>query len=191
MATTKLTKHSSFVLKATQACHLCEQEQGTSRDPHAKLQKYLQDNLLVEIENGTPSEIANQVLEWWKVRCLSSGCNQLWQFHTMQANATFYPTLSRMAQDFLAVQASSVPCERTFSDAGLSDMKRRGRFLPENFSAIQLAKTWYKKERRHQELEESEQQASQRKVWERDNQCIVQQRRSTIDTVDTSSLSSS
>jgi hypothetical protein len=56
-----------------------------------------------------------------------------------------------MARDFLAIQGSSVPCERVFSSAGLTDTKRRGGLLPENFGAIQIVKGHFKKERKAKE----------------------------------------
>ncbi|KIK31679.1 hypothetical protein CY34DRAFT_31093, partial [Suillus luteus UH-Slu-Lm8-n1] len=56
-----------------------------------------------------------------------------------------YPILSHMTLDYLPIQGSSVPCERAFSDAGLTDSKRRARLLPENFGDIQIVKNKYKK----------------------------------------------
>ncbi|KII87553.1 hypothetical protein PLICRDRAFT_63440, partial [Plicaturopsis crispa FD-325 SS-3] len=50
-------------------------------------------------------------------------------------NSYRYPIMSRMARDYLAIQGSSVPCERAFSDAGLTDTKRRSRLLPSTFEA--------------------------------------------------------
>jgi hypothetical protein len=35
-----------------------------------------------------------------------------------------YPTIFRMAMDYLPVQPSSVPCERAFSSSGLTDTKQ-------------------------------------------------------------------
>lgn len=58
-----------------------------------------------------------------------------------------------------------MPCERVFSDAGLTDTKRRARLLPENFGAIQTVKGHYKKERhQHQHLV-----AAQKKRWDDDS----------------------
>ncbi|OJA18657.1 hypothetical protein AZE42_11163 [Rhizopogon vesiculosus] len=76
-----------------------------------------------------------------------------------------YPVLSRIALDFLPIRGSSVPCERAFSDAGLTDTKRRARLPPKNFGDIQTLKGSFKKDRRRQEIELAAQQAAQKKHW--------------------------
>lgn len=40
------------------------------------------------------------ILQWWK------------------CNAHLYPTIAKMARDYLCIPATSVPCERVFSEAG-------------------------------------------------------------------------
>lgn len=87
----------------------------------------------------------------------------------MQANASRFPVLSRIALDYLAIQGSSVPCERAFSDAGLTDTKRRARLLPENFGAIQTVKGRYKKERRRRQELLHAQRAAQKRRWDDDS----------------------
>lgn len=52
-----------------------------------------------------------------------------------------------MVLDYLAIQASSVPCERAFSSSSLTDTKRRNRLGPMMFEALQVLKHWYKKDR--------------------------------------------
>ncbi|KAG1802800.1 uncharacterized protein HD556DRAFT_1190235, partial [Suillus plorans] len=54
-----------------------------------------------------------------------------------------YPVLSPIALDFLPIQGSSVPCERAFLDAGLTDMKWCAPLLPKNFGDIQTVKGTY------------------------------------------------
>lgn len=71
--------------------------------------------------------------------------------------------LSRVALDFLPIQGSSVPCERAFSDAGLTDTKRRARLLPKNFDDIQIVKGTHKKERRRRKAELATQRTAQKK----------------------------
>ncbi|KIJ35551.1 hypothetical protein M422DRAFT_142312, partial [Sphaerobolus stellatus SS14] len=50
-------------------------------------------------------------------------------------HSTEYPTLSRIARDYLAIQGSSVPCEHCFSSGGLTGTNRRNRLLPKTFEA--------------------------------------------------------
>ncbi|KZT21646.1 hypothetical protein NEOLEDRAFT_1244401 [Neolentinus lepideus HHB14362 ss-1] len=68
----------------------------------------------------------------------------------------------------LAIQASSVPCERDFSDAALTDDKRRGRLSLTMFSAIQSLKSKYKTEQRLQELEAAARREAQKRCWDDD-----------------------
>ncbi|ODN74658.1 hypothetical protein L202_06998 [Cryptococcus amylolentus CBS 6039] len=48
-----------------------------------------------------------------------------------------YPVLSKMARDIWGVQASLVPCERMFSQAGLADTKRRQSMTLKHFGQLQ------------------------------------------------------
>lgn len=63
--------------------------------------------------------------------------------------------LKHIARDYLAIQGSSVPSERVFSDAGLTDTKCRGSLLPATFGAIQVVKSKYKRERRLQDARDA------------------------------------
>ncbi|KIY46992.1 hATC-domain-containing protein, partial [Fistulina hepatica ATCC 64428] len=58
-------------------------------------------------------------------------------------HATQYPTLSRMARDYLAIQGSAVAAERTFSSGALTDTLRRNRIKPDLFGALQILKGGY------------------------------------------------
>lgn len=58
-----------------------------------------------------------------------------------------FPTIFRMAMDYLPVQPSSVPCERAFSSSALTDTPRRNRINPILMETLQILKFAYKKER--------------------------------------------
>jgi hypothetical protein len=55
-----------------------------------------------------------------------------------------YPTLARIARDYLAIQGSSVPSERAFSSGGLTGTRLRGRLSPDIFEALQVLKSGYR-----------------------------------------------
>jgi hypothetical protein len=55
-----------------------------------------------------------------------------------------YPTLSRMARDYLAVQGSAVPSERAFSSGALTSTRCRNRLTLELFEALQMLKSAYR-----------------------------------------------
>lgn len=58
--------------------------------------------------------------------------------HSMQ-----YPTLARIAKDYLAIQGSAVSLERAFSSSGITTTARRNRLLPETIKALQLLMSGY------------------------------------------------
>jgi hypothetical protein len=103
----------------------------TKGDPHEELKAYL----------IVPLEAVEDVIMWWGLRapltvfCLLLTCIQQ---HSLQ-----YPTLARMAQDYLAIQGSATPSERAFSHSGITDTKRRNHLSPVIFEALQLLKSGY------------------------------------------------
>lgn len=150
-------------------------EKQTTKDLRAELKAYLLEDLLSIDEGASPERQGELILGWWKVQYFISlplGVTCL--FRAPQINAIRYPILSRMALDYLPIQGSSVPCERAFSDAGLTDTKRRAQLLPENFGDIQTVKGKYKKERRRQKAELAAQRAAQKKCWIEDSVQEVQ-----------------
>jgi hAT family C-terminal dimerisation region len=55
-----------------------------------------------------------------------------------------YPTLSRMARDYLAIQGSAVPSERAFSSGGITATSRCNRLSADTFESLQLLKSAYR-----------------------------------------------
>lgn len=51
-----------------------------------------------------------------------------------------YPTLHKMAMDYLPIQASAVPCERAFSSGSETLTPRRNRIEPCMMEALQMLK---------------------------------------------------
>lgn len=66
-------------------------------------------------------------------------------FWEMERN--HYPTIFRMAMDYLPVQPSAVPCKRAFSSSSLTDTKQRNRLSPTLMEALQILKFSLKKEK--------------------------------------------
>jgi len=55
-----------------------------------------------------------------------------------------YPTLKRIARDYLAIQGSSTPSERAFSSGGITRSSRRSSLTTEMFQALQILKSAYR-----------------------------------------------
>jgi hypothetical protein len=83
-------------------------------EPETELSRYLEQ---------APDEEA-EPLSWWK------------------AHIDEYPTLSKMARDYLTIQATSVASEKAFSIAGNAITKKRSRLLPETVRASLCVKSW-------------------------------------------------
>ena len=65
------------------------------------------------------------ILSWWKL------------------NEKTFPILSKIAKDYLAIQSTSVPSERSFSMSGLIVTKLRNQLNPETLKQLQCFKSWY------------------------------------------------
>src|SRR6266487_5359919 len=63
-------------------------------------------------------------LDWWKI------------------HMTEYSVLSRMAQDYLTIMSTSVPCEQFFSIAGKQITQTRNRLNPDTIRACLCLKSW-------------------------------------------------
>ena len=58
----------------------------------------------------------------------------------LQMNETTFPTLFRIAMDYLPIQATSVPLECIFSSSSETDTKKRNRIHPILMEALQMLK---------------------------------------------------
>jgi hypothetical protein len=59
-------------------------------------------------------------------------------------NSLRYPTLARIARDYLAVQGSLVASERTFSSGRLTGTYLRNRLKTDTFEALQIVKSAFR-----------------------------------------------
>ncbi|KAF5374133.1 hypothetical protein D9615_008888 [Tricholomella constricta] len=84
----------------------------------AELRRYLKD---------VPADVTRDtdIIAWWS------------------EHAKIYPTLARIALDILPSQASSVPCERVFSQSKLTATDRRSRLGPAIFEQLQILKAFW------------------------------------------------
>lgn len=64
--------------------------------------------------------------------------------HSFKHHVHEYPTLSRMARDYLAIQGSSTPSERAFSGGGITGTSNRNSLSVSSFEALQLLKSAYR-----------------------------------------------
>ena len=92
------------------------QEEKAAGNPRDELKLYL--------ESGP--EVTSNVVGWWGHQCLR------------------YPTLRRIARDYLAIQGSATPSEHAFSSGGIMDTACRNRLSPKLFEALQLLKSAYR-----------------------------------------------
>lgn len=82
------------------------------------------------------------IVNWWGV---SNSFLQLTLLFTifLQLNASRYPTWASLSRDYLAIMASSVSSERSFSAAGITISKRRNRLKEDIVEALQCLKCLY------------------------------------------------
>ena len=81
---------------------------------HLEMMSYDREGVLERLTLIDGKEVHNNPLDWWK------------------HNSGKYPILSSIARRILCVPATSAPCERLFSYAGLTISNDRNRLLPEN-----------------------------------------------------------
>ena len=92
--------------------------------------------------------VQTDILQFWQVYVVFLvSVSKLIKPTNIQANEWTYPTIFKIAMDYLPVQASSVPCERVFSSSGETDTKKRNRIALELMEALQIRKYNLKGER--------------------------------------------
>jgi hypothetical protein len=111
--------YGSAWIQSAVASRVAEEAEGT--DPRQELQTYLTAALE---HHRVLADTA--VIKWWK------------------DHSVVYPTLARMARDFLAVPGSSTASERQFSSARHIGTDFRNRISPTMFEAVQVLKGGYK-----------------------------------------------
>ncbi|KIL56126.1 hypothetical protein M378DRAFT_39166, partial [Amanita muscaria Koide BX008] len=103
----------SFLLEAVQSL---QQEEKAAGSPQDELKQYL--------ESG--AEPTDNVVAWWGNQSDSK-----------------YPTMKRIARDYLAIQGSATPSERAFSSGGVTGTLRRSSLSTKTFEALQILKHAY------------------------------------------------
>jgi hypothetical protein len=86
-------------------------------------------------DNGWEAELRQYLKDFTEDITKDSDIVEWWQDHGHR-----YPTLRRIALDFLPCQASSVPCEHLFSGGGEIATKRRARLGAQRFEELQMMK---------------------------------------------------
>lgn len=110
-----------------------------------KLKKNENNNNLLDFsaifEADTELDFEEELNTYLEAPCASEGTDILlwWGGHEKT-----YPILSAMARDKLAVQATSVPVERLFSNAGLVDQPKRRSMKDDAFTALLIISAWSK-----------------------------------------------
>ncbi|CAG8479192.1 7085_t:CDS:2, partial [Dentiscutata erythropus] len=102
--------------------HINDFFEYTIRSTHAS-----ENNMLCEVNQYLDEKIADRttnVLEWWKL------------------NKDRFPTLSTMAQDFLAIPSTSVASEQMFSSAGHIIADTRTSLDPDTIAALMCQRNW-------------------------------------------------
>jgi hAT family C-terminal dimerisation region len=84
-------------------------------------------------------------LKFWEVSIYNRHSCYLSDF--CKTNRETFPTLFKIALDYLPVQASSVPCERAFSSSAETDTNKRNRIAHDFMESLQILKFGFKKER--------------------------------------------
>ncbi|OJA09604.1 hypothetical protein AZE42_10263 [Rhizopogon vesiculosus] len=81
----------------------------------------------------------NLIINFRVSATLRQRSREWWRHHSIQ-----YPSISRIAKDYLAIQGSAVASERVFSSGGITGTTRRNSLLPQTFETLQLLKSAYR-----------------------------------------------
>lgn len=100
-----------------EAVKMYQQEQKAERSPRDELEQYL----------NSGAEAVADVALWWGTQSDEK-----------------YPTLKRIARDYLPIQGSATPSERAFSSGGITDCLRRNSLTTEIFEGLQILKSAYR-----------------------------------------------
>lgn len=100
-------------------------KEGVIEDKALKNHPELQDYLLI-----TGIDLDRDPLQWWA------------------ENEKYFPTIAPLARDYLAMIASTVPSEETFSAAGNTITERRNRLSVESAESIIITQSWLKFQRK-------------------------------------------
>ena len=112
-----------------------EQQLPSEMIPSKKTSRFLQN-----LKNTTTTPVVNdEISKYWNSIDAEENVKPLewWKTHF-----TEYPNLSKLAHDFLCIQASSVPCEQLFSIAGQVLCKSRNRLTGESVRACLCLRSW-------------------------------------------------
>ena len=81
----------------------------------------------------------DEISSYWNLACASDNIAPL---EWWKAHETEYPTLLKLAQDFLSIMATSVPYEQLFSIAELVITKSRNKLSGNSAREILCLKSW-------------------------------------------------
>lgn len=92
-------------------------------------------------------QVALDPIKFWEVSICPNNNMMSLMYIKFKTNRETFPTIFKIALDYLPIQASSVPCERVFSSSAETDTNKRNRIKADLMEALQLLKYAYKKER--------------------------------------------
>jgi hypothetical protein len=87
---------------------------------------------------GTLTKMDINLPKFWEVRLFSF--NLMNHSKSAQGHQDEFPTIFRMALDYLPIQASAVPCEQAFSSSAETDTNRRNCVSPNLMEVLQIIK---------------------------------------------------